>query len=449
MEQYDIFISYKRKDKEKVFAIKDYIEKNVGVSCWIDLDGIESDAQFANVIIKAINDAQVFLFMYSASHVEIDDFDSDWTVREINFAQKRKKRIVFINIDGTPLTDWFEFTFGTKQQVDATSDIAKHKLCNDLRKWLKIKSNNPCISGDKYTVDLGALKFNMIRVEGGEMEIGATKEQTDDAESNEYPAHKVSVKTFYIGQFPITQNIWELVMGYNKSYFKNKEENSTPSPEEDVLTSKNEPSSYGERIATDVVATALTVGTMTVAPILLGSSIWNSLTKDTSNSKRTDDFGHLPVENITHDEALEFVRRLSKITNIKFALPREEWEYAARGGQKSERFKYAGSNDPNDVAWNKDNSKGSTHPVGIKKPNELGIYDMSGNVWEWTCTPAHSFTLNFIRNNLSDESTIFIRRGGSWWQEAKNCRVSRRYASDHTKKTSGLGLRVVIRENVE
>ena len=147
--EYDIFISYKRKDKEKVFAFKDYIEKNVGVSCWIDLDGIESDAQFANVIIKAINKAQVFLFMYSRSHAEIEDFDTDWTVREINYAQKRKKRIVFVNIDATPLTDWFELMFGTKQQIDAESETAKNKLCEDLKHWLKINRESSVCHASK------------------------------------------------------------------------------------------------------------------------------------------------------------------------------------------------------------------------------------------------------------------------------------------------------------
>ena len=131
-----IFISYKRVDKEKVFSLKDVIENKIGEECWIDLDGIESDAQFANVIIKAINNAQIFLFMYSHAHSEIEDYDTDWTVREINFAQKKKKRIVFVNIDGSPLTDWFELMFGTKQQIDASSEILIEKLCRDIKKWL-------------------------------------------------------------------------------------------------------------------------------------------------------------------------------------------------------------------------------------------------------------------------------------------------------------------------
>ena len=132
-----IFISYKRKDKEKVLRIKDDIERKTGNNCWIDIDGIESDAQFANVIIKAINNAQVFLFMYSHAHSEIEDYDTDWTVREINFAQKKRKRIVFVNIDGSPLTDWFELMFGTKQQIEASSKRLMEKLCKDLTSWLK------------------------------------------------------------------------------------------------------------------------------------------------------------------------------------------------------------------------------------------------------------------------------------------------------------------------
>ena len=133
-----IFISYKRDDLDMVWSIKDIIEKHTGENCWIDLDGIESDAQFANVIIKAINQAKVFLFMYSSKHTEIEDYENDWTIREINFAQKKKKRIVFVNIDGSKLTDWFELIFGTKQQINAKSSKAMKKLCSDIQKWLSV-----------------------------------------------------------------------------------------------------------------------------------------------------------------------------------------------------------------------------------------------------------------------------------------------------------------------
>ena len=133
-----IFISYKRVDKQKVIEVKRRIENELDVICWFDVDGIESDAQFANVIIKAINECEIFLFMYSHAHVEIKDLDNDWTIREINFAQKKKKRIVFVNIDGSSLTDWFELMFGTKQQIDANSVDSMDKLLEDIDNWLDL-----------------------------------------------------------------------------------------------------------------------------------------------------------------------------------------------------------------------------------------------------------------------------------------------------------------------
>ena len=138
--KYPIFISYKRVDKDRVFRLKAQIDKSVGVESWIDLEGIESDAQFANVIIRAINQCEVFLFMYSSSHSEIEDYNNDWTIKEIDFASAKKKRIVFVNIDGTPLSDWFLLMFGTKQHVDGTSEDAVRRLCRDLSKWLECSS---------------------------------------------------------------------------------------------------------------------------------------------------------------------------------------------------------------------------------------------------------------------------------------------------------------------
>lgn len=351
-----------------------------------------------------------------------------------------------------------DFRFKVVNAITAETKLIKEHIESDEEKeieivWEERKPFKPdqewpekvIINGDRYIVDLGILKFNMIRVEGGEIMVGATPEQIDDAESNELPAHKVIVPTFYIGQFPITQNVWELVMGYNKSFFRDKEET--------INNVKN----LSDGGAVNGAATGAVIGTVfpvSSVGMIIGSMAagmmkwWNPHTWGDQKNEgcvHINDFGHYPVENISHDEALEFVRRLSKMTHLIFSLPKEEeWEFAARGGQKNQGFKYAGSNDLDEVAWYRDNAEGATHPVGGKKPNELGLYDMSGNVWEWTETPAYSY-----ESGIEPGGTIFIRRGGSWWHEAKNCRVSRRYASDRSKKTSGLGLRVVIRENVE
>lgn len=148
-----IFISYKRVDKDKVFKIKDRIESALDEKCWIDFDGIESDAQFMNVIIKAIRECEVLLFMYSKTHSQITDFEKDWTVRELNFASKKDKRIVFVNIDGSVLSDEFEFMYGTKQHVDATSSFAINKLICDLGKWLRIDNKQTSILLNSKSVD--------------------------------------------------------------------------------------------------------------------------------------------------------------------------------------------------------------------------------------------------------------------------------------------------------
>lgn len=142
-----IFISYKRVDKDKVFRIKDKIEAALGEKCWIDLDGIESDAQFKHVIIKAINDSKIFLFMYSKAHIGADNY---WTTRELNFANRRSKRIIFLNIDNAPLTDEYEFDFGTQQQIDGTSIYAMDKLINDLKKWLFIYEDTPQLKSKNF-----------------------------------------------------------------------------------------------------------------------------------------------------------------------------------------------------------------------------------------------------------------------------------------------------------
>ena len=223
------------------------------------------------------------------------------------------------------------------------------------------------ITGDNYLVDLGYAKFNMIRVEGGEMVIGATQEQEADAEANEYPAHKVNLKTFYIGQFPITQNIWEIVMGYNKSHFRDKEPT-----EKTALQLVNRIGSASSNMSA-LTAFGSAVGNWLLGgPVgaVAGASFYADQAKKWVADKvnefidgECDDIGHYPVENVSHDEALEFVHRLSKMTNLSFSLPTEdEWEYAVRGGQNSQGLKFAGSNDIDDVAWYRDNAEGSTHP---------------------------------------------------------------------------------------
>ena len=131
-----VFISYKRADKEIVIPLKDTIQAAIGEECWIDLKGIESDDQFAQIIISAIDEAEIVLFMHSAQHSRITNYTTDWTVRELSYAQHEKKRIVFIDIDHSPMTEWFRLMFPQQQLVDISSQEAMTHLIADLKGWL-------------------------------------------------------------------------------------------------------------------------------------------------------------------------------------------------------------------------------------------------------------------------------------------------------------------------
>ena len=153
-----IFISYKRVDKDKVFSIVEKIEHELGCDCWVDLDGIESSVQFASVICSAIDKSDVVLFMHSSIHLTID-FETDWTVKELTYAQMKKKRVVLVKLDDTPLDNIFLMEYGSKNNIDSHDPAQFNKLLDDLRSWLHLphhKSTSqfeamcPCGSGKLF-----------------------------------------------------------------------------------------------------------------------------------------------------------------------------------------------------------------------------------------------------------------------------------------------------------
>ena len=155
---------------------------------------------------------------------------------------------------------------------------------------------------------------------------------------------------------------------------------------------------------------------------------------------------NLPVEKVSWNDIQEFIQKLNAQTGKKFRLPTEaEWEYAARGGSQSKGYKYSGSNNISDVAWYEDNSNSKTHPVGQKTPNELGIYDMSGNVYEW-CQDwynSSAYSSSSQTNPTGPSSGSYrVLRGGSWFNGAGNCRVSNRggYTPDYRSNSYGFRL---------
>ena len=228
-----------------------------------------------------------------------------------------------------------------------------------------------------FSLTVNGVIFEMVYVEGGTFDMGATTEQGSDADSDEYPVHSVTLSGYYIGMYEVTQELWEAVMGRNPSKFKGAQN---------------------------------------------------------------------PVERVSWSDCQEFVSRLNSLTGRTFRLPTEaEWEYAARGGNKSRHYKYSGSGNIDDVAWYDNNSGGSTRPVGTKSPNELGIYDMSGNVSEWCSDRYGSYSAEEQTNPQGPSSGSFrVFRGGSWFDGARNCRVSNRHNHVPSFSDGYLGLRLVL-----
>ena len=156
---------------------------------------------------------------------------------------------------------------------------------------------------------------------------------------------------------------------------------------------------------------------------------------------------NLPVENVSWEDCQTFIRKLNALTDKNFRLPTEaEWEFAARGGNNSRGYKYSGSNTVSNVAWYKDNSSSTTHPVATKASNELGIYDMSGNVEEWCNDRYGDYTSASQTNPTGPNSgSSRVYRGGSWFYYAFACRVSvRGYTDETTLRSAAFGLRLVL-----
>ena len=155
---------------------------------------------------------------------------------------------------------------------------------------------------------------------------------------------------------------------------------------------------------------------------------------------------NLPVDYVSCNDCQDFINKLNQLTGLKFRLPTEaEWEFAARGGKQSKGYKYSGSDNIGVVAWYTGNSGGKTHQVGTKEPNELGIYDMSGNVWEWCGDWYGSYSSSAQTNPTGPSSGSYrVLRGGSWYNNAGFCRVSFRNRSNPSNRPFNYGFRVVL-----
>lgn len=246
------------------------------------------------------------------------------------------------------------------------------------------------VTGLLFVMASSLFSGDLVFVKGGDFQMGDSQ---GVGEVDEVPVHQVTLSDFYMSPYEVTQKEWQELMSDNPSKFSGD---------------------------------------------------------------------HLPVENVSWYEAVKFCNQKSRKEGLTpcykiegkevtcdfaangYRLPTEaEWEYAARGGSKEQPALYSGSDRPAQVAWYKDNTDGSTHPVGKKRPNELGLYDMSGNVYEWTWTRYHKYPNEPQTNPVGpDRGGHRMFRGGSWFSVADNLRVSFRNRDGHDFKSDYVGFRI-------
>ena len=279
----------------------------------------------------------------------------------------------------------------TDAGIEARTDIDGNGMVDidDLNVVINVMvgKDNGGDTPETKTFTVGGVSFKMVAVAGGTFTMGATAEQgTNDPYFDEYPTHQVTLSSYAIGETEVTQELWQAVMGSNPSYF-----NGTGNAD-------------------------------------VGSS-------------HTPDYGtnlQRPVDYVSWDECQTFITKLNQLTGASFRLPTEaEWEYAARGGNKSQGYIYAGANSVADVGWyygnnpskNPNQPNYGTQTVATKAPNELGLYDMSGNVCEWCHDwyQADYYSASPAVNPAGPESgTYRVGRGGDCLRVEKGCRVSHR-----------------------
>ena len=271
----------------------------------------------------------------------------------------------------------YELIVVTYPQYAITQNVTNQSLDSQQ----STPQTHPTVSDNTISIPVkDGISIDMVRVEAGTFNMGATAEMKKPRDDDEKPTHRVTLTNdYYMGKYEVTQALWQAVMDNNPSYFKGD---------------------------------------------------------------------NLPVEQVSWDDCQDFLSRLNRITGKTFRLPTEaEWEYAARGGKKCRGYQYSGSNNLSDVAWYSDNSGSKTHAVGIKQPNELGIYDMSGNVWEWCQNWYGAYSSpSQVNPTGANSGSCRVCRGGCWGSSARNCRSSCRYYDTPDNRYYALGLRLVLSE---
>ena len=387
MEQYDIFISYSRTDIKLAEEIQQTLEK-FGLRCFRDTSDIHISEDWIDVLSDRILDSKVFLLLGSSNA-----YRSKWTKREVLFADNNQRQIVPYMIDNAQLPPKLSFLLGNLNQR-SMSDYPVEQLVDELKGLIGIspastRSKFPKTHTDCVETIITPDQLSFIKGKPVEFVVGG------------YKFNMMPVKA---GKF---------IMGTTNRG------NGFPAHEVQLLKDYY----IGETEVTQ--------------------SLWETVMGNNPSHYKG---ASLPVETVSWDECYIFLKRLSKLTHHHFRFPTEaEWEFAARGRNSNPEEMYAGSSEVWNVAWYSDNNNNGTSPVKKKMKNELGIYDLSGNVNEW----CQDFYASYPSSKVIDPQgpntgTMRVARGGSWYENEAKCRVYVRNKALPSTRSSNLGLRLAL-----
>lgn len=383
---YDVFISSKSEDYYLAEQISAFLREN-GLNTFLASETLRTigNTAYLDEIDQALEECNhLIVFCTKPEYAGSKYVKEEWqSFRNEKLSGRKSGNILTVVADTISVG---QLPFGLRRyEVIKFSDY-QHVLLNYLSDGYRESSNrNSEVKIKPRTEEEKkscVFKVGNVEFKMIYVEGGKFKMGSDNGEKREKPVHDVTLSDYCIGETLVTQALWKAVMGNNPSRFKG------------------------------------------------------------------DD---LPVEKVSWNDCQEFIRRLNncvqdQLKGHRFALPTEaQWEFAARGGKKSQGYIYSGGNTIDDVAWYEDNSSVRTHPVKQKRANELGLYDMSGNVWEWCQDWYGSYPSSPQTDPVGSSSgSGRVRRGGGWVIDARCCRSAFRYGYTPDRRSSYLGLRLVL-----
>lgn len=477
-KKYDVFISYSRKDYldenmqvipgNHISAILDALSLN-DIRYWFDKEGIIGGDEFAAKITKAILSSRMVLFLST-----INSNASKWTSREIKLAIDKSKPVFPVRIDNSEYNDKLALYLADEDFIlfEDNPTRALVEMVDSIKKRINSLLKDEIL--EDAIIFQQKLRNNINNLYSRLKRLGYTERTCPVCETRSQLQKSYCKSCGYT--FPIFYGIietiddidsehiallkkkWELLPKeepvFSKKIEVDVESSQTPAIKKKPKKKKGVFSVNGVEfkmipveggtfnMGTDFCMHKVKVDTFRIGETTVTQELWEAVMGNNPSKNKGE---QKPVEQISWNDCQEFMIKLNALTGCQFRLPTEaEWEFVARGGNRSMATSFSGSDNINDVGWCQLNCNG-TSDTKLKMPNELRVYDMSGNVWEW-CQDWYAELTNTASNNPKGPLSGLGRvcRGGSWKTMDERCSVHSRTYAGPGRCSDDIGFRIVL-----